>query len=255
MSSEGFLKCSHCGFRLPPNHTGSCPKCGELGTSAEAYGYGSSRGTVLTSTSATPNNVDVIFPQDFLLPSTSLDDVPAVKLWSAKFFVNQLCVLWSIGVPVQFPNRLVLVSLLDAIMGEVCSAKDALRKKLTDEIRSKKLKPWKRRIFDPLDAATSDDNWLARVIKLRNNGLHGSYLPENIRIGGSPPLDLRLVGYENGIVRNTSMPEDFKLVCQKLEELIQTSRQLIETSLQERMSARDPAENIQDWFENIDNKT
>jgi hypothetical protein len=140
-------------------------------------------------------------------------------------------------------------------MGEVCSAKDALRKKLTDEIRSKKLKPWKHRIFDPLDAATSDDNWLARLIKLRNNGLHGSYLPENIRIGGSPPLDLRLVGYENGIVRNTSMPEDFKLVCQRLEELIQTSRQLIETSLQERMSARDPAENIQDWFENIDNKT
>jgi hypothetical protein len=209
---------------------------------------------VLTNKSATPDSVGVIFPQDFLLPGTPLDDVPAVKLWSAKFFVKQLCVLWSIGVPVQFPNRLVLVSLLDAIIGEVCSAKDALRKKLADEIRSKKLKPWKHRILDPLDAATSDDNWLARVKSLRNKGLHGSYLPENIRIGGSPPLDLRLVGYENGIVGNTSIPEDFGLVCQRLEELIQTSKQLIETSLQERMSAGDPTKNIQGWFENIDNK-
>jgi hypothetical protein len=36
----------HCGFRLPPNHTGPCPNCGKTGTSAEVFGYGSSRATV-----------------------------------------------------------------------------------------------------------------------------------------------------------------------------------------------------------------
>jgi 23S rRNA C2498 (ribose-2'-O)-methylase RlmM len=180
-----------------------------------------------------------------------LDDVPLVKLWSARFFVKQLVVLWSIDVPVRFPNRFVLVSLLDAIIGEVYSAADALRKKLADEIRSKELKPWKRAIFVPLDAAMSSDNWLYRVRKLRNQGLHGSYLPENIRIGGSPPLDLRLVGYENGIVSNISLPEDFELVCQKLEELIQTSSKLIVTSLQERIGARKPANNIEDFFKSV----
>jgi hypothetical protein len=196
--------------------------------------------------------IDVSFPQDFLLPSVSLDDIPAVKLWSARFFVKQLFVLWSIGVPVQFPNRLALVSLLDAIIGEVCSAKDALCKKLAEEIRSKELKPWERRIFDPLYIAMSDDNWFDRVKKLRNQGLHGSYLPENIRIGGSPSLDLRLVGYESGIVENTSLPKDFDLICQKLQDLIQTSMHLIETSLQEKMSAGDSTRSIIDWFARTD---
>jgi len=27
----------HCGFQLPPNHTGPCPKCGQVGTSADVY--------------------------------------------------------------------------------------------------------------------------------------------------------------------------------------------------------------------------
>jgi len=30
----------HCGFRLPPNHTGPCPNCGKTGTSAEVFGFG-----------------------------------------------------------------------------------------------------------------------------------------------------------------------------------------------------------------------
>jgi len=38
MVLEGFLKCMHCGFRLPPNHSGPCPNCGKTGTSAEAFG-------------------------------------------------------------------------------------------------------------------------------------------------------------------------------------------------------------------------
>jgi len=246
----------HYGFQLPPNHTGPCSNCGKVGTSTEVVGHGNGRGTVVTSKSAGSNSKDISFPTDFLLPSTSsLDNVPLVKLWSARFFVKQLAVLWSIGVPVQFPNRLVLVSLLDAIIGEVYSAGDALCKRLANEIRSKELKPWKYTIFAPLKSAMSNDNWLYRVRNLRNQGLHGSYLPENIRIGGSPPLDLRLVRYENGIVANTSLPEDFQLVCQKLEELIQTSNKLIETSLQEKMSARDPTGNMQDSLKNIDNKT
>jgi RNA polymerase subunit RPABC4/transcription elongation factor Spt4 len=39
ISLPGFLKCMHCGFRLPPNHTGPCPNCGKTGTSAEVFGY------------------------------------------------------------------------------------------------------------------------------------------------------------------------------------------------------------------------
>jgi hypothetical protein len=197
------------------------------------------------------SSIDVSFPGDFLLPSISIDDVLGVKVWSARFFVKQLSVLWGINVPVQYPNRLVLVSLLDAIIGEVYSAADALRKTLTDEMRSKKLKPWKHTIFTPFNAANSDDNWLARVRRLRNQGLHGGYLPENIRIGGSPPLDLRLVGYENGITRNTSLPDDLECVCQKLEELIQVSKKLIEASFQEKISAGNSTKNIEDYFKRI----
>jgi hypothetical protein len=200
---------------------------------------------------ATQNNIRIDFPQDFLLPIVTLDDVPAVKLWSARFFVKQLTTLWSIEAPARFPNRLVLVSLVDAIIGEVISARDALRKNLADEISSRKLKPWKRGIFGPLTAAMSDDSWLDRILKLRNKGLHGSYLPENIRIGGSPPLDLRLVGYENGIVANVSLPKDLERVCQRLDELIRASKLLLETSLKERQSVGEPSANIAEWFAGI----
>jgi hypothetical protein len=155
---------------------------------AKAFGTGKSSADVKgVETKSSQLTIDVSFPQDFLPSNVSFDNIPEVKLWSARFFVNQLSVLWSIGVPVGFPNRFVLVSLLDAIIGEVYSAKDALRKKLADEIRSKKLKPWKRRIFVPLEIAQSDDNWLARVVKLRNQGLHGSHLPENIQYRSDAP--------------------------------------------------------------------
>ncbi len=117
-----------------------------------------------------------------------------------------------------------------------------------DDIRSKKLRPWKHEILGPLAKAMDNDNWLARIIKLRNRGLHGSYLPENIRVGGSPPLDMRLVGYENGIVADVSMPKDFELVCRKLEELIQQSYRLAEKSFQESSTAKDRSENVADWF-------
>lgn len=261
-SKTSAFECSKCAYIGPPDADGTCPKCGGAWKHIEVFGTGNSSGHVKgleTKSSQVKKNsvfdaIDVSFPQDFLLPSISLDDVPAVKLWSARFFVKQLFVLWSINVPVQFPNRLVLVSLLDAIMGEVYSAKDALCKKLAEEIRSRELKLWERRIFEPLNIAMSDDNWLDRIKKLRNQGLHGSYLPENIRIGGSPPLDLRLVGYESGIVENTSLPKDFELICQKLQDLIQTSMQLIETSLQERMSAGDSPREIVDWFAGLDTR-
>jgi hypothetical protein len=138
----------------------------------------------------------------------------------ARFFVNQLATLWKMKAPAEFPNRFVLVSLLDAIMGEIISGSEALGKKLAVEIRSKQIKPWKRRIFVPLDSARSDDDWLARILRLRNEGLHGSYLPEEIRMGGAvDSLDLRLVKYKNGIIANTSLPEDLKLVATNWKQL------------------------------------
>jgi hypothetical protein len=145
----------------------------------------------------------------------------------------------------------VLVSLLDAIVGEVISGSEALRKKLAIEVRAKQLKPWKRRILSPLNVARSDDNWLARILTLRNEGLHGSYLPEEIRItigGVSPPLDLRLVRYKNGIVADTSLPQDLKLVCDRLEGLIAECSKLIEQSLQEKQNTPSPSDNLPYWF-------
>lgn len=152
----------------------------------------------------------------------------------ARFFLKQLSTIWQIEVPVQFPNRLVLVSLLDAIIGEVYSSADALEKKLKRVIRSKKLKRSESKLLTLLHNAKNNDNWLGRIIKLRNDGLHGSYLPEEIRIGGSPPLDLRLVRYKNGIVADVSLPEDLGLVCDKLEELIKDNTELVEKAFQER---------------------
>jgi hypothetical protein len=180
------------------------------------------------------NNTAVSFPSDFLLAIVSIDRVPEVKLWSARFFVNQLTVLWRIRVPIEFPNRLVLVSLIDAILGELISARDALHKELKDAIRAKGLAPWKREIFEPLAQATDDDNWLDRICRLRNYGLHGSYLPENIRIGGSPSPDLRLVGYETGIVRDADLPEDLRLVCEKMEDLIRLCKERVESAVEDK---------------------
>jgi len=244
-------ECAECGYvGSPEENKAGCPKCGGAWKYIELQGRGSGTGTVkqLVRKVMSSPSVPISFPHDFLLANVSIDDVPRVKLWSARFFVKQLSALWSIEVPVQFPNRLALVSLIDAIIGEVISARDALRKKLADDIQSNKLKPWKPEILAPLRKAMSDDNWLDRVLKLRNSGLHGTYLPENIRIGGSPPLDMRLVGYEKGIVADVSMPQDFDLVCRKLEELIQESYQLVEKSLEERNATKGQSGTLADWF-------
>ena len=202
----------------------------------ELHGAGVGRGFIKAPEprSSPSINVSISFPEEFLMPTVSIDEVPLVKLWSARFFLKQLLTVWKIEVPVQFPNRLVLVSLLDAIIGEVYSSADALEKKLKRKIRSKKLKRSEHKLLTSLDRAKHNDNWLGRVIKLRNEGLHGSYLAEEIRIGGSPPLDLRLVRYKNGIVADVSLPEDLELVCGKLEELIKESTQLVEKACQER---------------------
>jgi len=164
-----------------------------------------------------------------------------------------LKMLWSVGVPAALPNRFAFVALVDAIIGEIISARDAHRKSLQEEIRDNDLKPWKSEIFGALHRAGEGDNWLARVEKLRNRGLHGSYLPENIRIGGSPSLDMRLVGYEAGIIADVPLPEDFALVCDKMEELAAASRTSVGQALLEKeREATLPTRTFGEWFVEMD---
>jgi hypothetical protein len=192
----------------------------------------------------------VNYPQDFLLAGVSLDDIPALKVWGARFFLNQFRTLWALGVPASFPNRYVFVALVDAMVGEIISARDALRKELAKKMRSNGLKPWKREIFEAMNQAMGEGGWLAKVLDLRNRALHGSYLPENIRIGGTPSLDMRLVGYEHGIVADVPMPEDFSRVCDKMDELIQVSRNSVKAASDEK--AKNSETSPADWFSMVD---
>lgn len=149
--------------------------------------------------------------------------------------------MWDITIPGGFPERFVFVSLVDAIVGEIYSARDALRHFLSDEIRKKGLEHWTSEIFSPLETAMSDDNWMARIDRLRNNGLHGNYLPENLRINLPAPLggaltDLRLVGFEKGIVQDTALPDDLRATCDRMRSLIVISEQLVVDSVTEKAS-------------------
>lgn len=191
--------------------------------------------------------MSVDFPDDFMPPQVSLDDVPLVKVWGARFFVEQLRELWRIRVPAGLPERLAFVSLIDAIIGEIISARDALERSLGDAVRASNLQSWEQEIRQHIISAQENDNWLARILALRNEGLHGNYLPEQIRIGGRYPVDMRLQRYTNGIVSDTDLPEDLSLVCDRMEELISLSRQAVATAIQERNSRND-AQSTTDGF-------
>ncbi|MDA4128661.1 MAG: hypothetical protein OK422_04325 [Thaumarchaeota archaeon] len=199
------------------------------------------------------NNADINYPADFMAPIVSLDDVPVLKVWGARFFTNQLRTLWGIGAPAGIPNRFAFVALMDGVIGEIISSRDALRKSLKNEIRSRGLHAYRHDIFEPLRQANGDDSWLGRVERLRNMGLHGTYIPENIRLGlPSGHVDMRLVSYEHGIIADISLPDDLSLVCERMEDLIRTSRAAIQTAVQqnEQEDAR-PQMSFGDWWANV----
>ncbi len=169
----------------------------------------------------------IAYPTGFLsnlsLPP-SFDDVPRVKLFGAEFFVQQLRTLWNIAIPSQFPERYVFASTIDAIIGEIYSSKDALRQKLAIEIKNNGLKHYKRDIYLLVQTAEHNNNWLSRIIRLRNSGLHGNLLPEALFISlPAPPsgalTDMRLVGYEHGIVKDAFLPDVSPRSMQQNENL------------------------------------
>ena len=108
-----------------------------------------------------------------------------------------------------------------------------------------------------MDEATRNESWLHKVLDLRNKGLHGRYLPENIRIyvGAAQGVDMRLVGHESGIVADIPLPDDFGLICDMMESLIRDSRNALTTARAEKAARRDDESAISAGFGGLDSGT
>lgn len=181
----------------------------------------------------------VSYPTRFLLPEVSMDDLPRLKLWGARFFVNQLATIWNLGIPTHYPTQYVFNSLLDAIFGQLISSRDALRKKIGNDLRTNQIRNMRRVVLLPVDEADAKNSWLERIRRLRNNGLHGAYINRSITLYiGEPdvtvPTSIRLREFPNGIMADIDLPEDLRLACDKMEELISKVESAIRVAIANR---------------------